>query len=153
MKRIMYIILSFFIIILFTGCENIPIEENEELFYTADFLKTEIILDYDGSLLLAVTLNWHNGSTDKTTSFQDELQCVAFQDGIELERVYFNDMECYPILSQNYNMRNNAIRPGIALEVTIFYEIRNTNSPIEIEVVERISLKNIIVNKTIYNFE
>ena len=153
MKRILYIILSFFIIILSTGCEYTPIEENEELPYTADFLKTEIILDYDGSPLLAVTLNWHNDSTDKTTSFQDELQCVAFQDGIELETAYFNDMEYYPILSQNYNMRDNAIRPGIALEVTIFYEVRNTNSPIEIEIVERISVKDIIINKTIHNFE
>ena len=153
MKRILYIILSFFIVMLSTSCAPAPIEENEKLLYTADFLKTEIILDYDGSPLLAVTLNWHNGSTDKTTSFQDELQCVAFQNGIELEKAYFNDMEYYPILSQNYNMRDNANKPGIALEVTVFYKIRNTNNPIEVAVVARISVKDIIVNKTVYNFE
>ena len=50
-------------------------------------------------------------------------------------------------------MRDNAIKPGIALEVTIFYEVRNTDSPIEIEIVERISVKDIIINKTIHNFE
>lgn len=148
MKRVFYILLSFFILIL-SSCGT-P-EEEKPLEFTAKIIGVETILDYDGTPLLAVTINWTNNS-NYTANYLGKLKCQAFQDGIELEKQYYINEEFYPIMSQNYKTRDNDIKPGVSLEVTDFFKIRNTNSVIEIEIDEIVSFNSKLLDSCIYSF-
>ena len=148
MKRVFYILLSFFILIL-SSC-GVP-EEERPVEFAAKIIGVETILDYDGTPLLAVTINWTNNS-NHTTDYLSKLKCQAFQDGIELEKQYYINEEFYPIMSQNYKLRDNDIKSGISLEITEFFKIKNTNNVIEIEVDEIVSFNSELIDSCIYSF-
>lgn len=148
MKRVFYILLSFFILIL-SSC-GAP-EEEKPVEFAAKIIGVETILDYDGTPLLAVTINWTNNS-NYTIDYLSKLKCQAFQDGIELEKQYYVNEELYPIISQNYKLRDNNIRSGISLKITEFFKIKNTNNIIEIEVDEIVSFNSEPLDSCIYSF-
>lgn len=133
MKRAICILLSFFILV-FSSC-GVP-EKEKPIEFTAKIISTETIIDYDGTVLLAVTIDWMNNSKE-TISYMSALECSAYQDGIELDKGYYIDKEVYSELKQNYDNRDNKIRPKIGLQITELFIVRNTNSVIEIEIEER----------------
>lgn len=148
MKRIFYIILSF-LILTCSGCAEIsePLEKKE--FYSVQILETENIIASDGTVLLAVTIEWTNHS-EKTISYINALECSAYQDGIELDKGYLVNDKTYLELKQNYNNRDNKVRPKIGLQITEFFIIRNTHSEIEIEIEERMFREKIYSDKFLF---
>lgn len=86
--------------------------------------------DYDGSPAVLVTYEFTNNSTE-AKSFDLALSDHVFQDGIELEKSYFSDEETEGFDTQ--------IKPGITHDVNCVYVLRDTTTPLEVEITEWIS--------------
>ena len=83
---------------------------------------------YDGKDCIVVLYEWAH-TKDEAETFMFALMYPAFQDGIELDYNYDSSM-----LDMDTSLTE--IKAGEVLEVEMAYELRDTTSPVEIEVTE-----------------
>jgi hypothetical protein len=89
--------------------------------------------DYAGKDAVLITYEFTNNSSD-AISFDVALKDSVYQDGIGLETA---------ILDEDTDLLVDVdIKPGITKEVKKAYELRDTSTPLEIEVSELISLSD-----------
>ena len=98
--------------------------------------------DYKGNPALIVTYSWTNNS-DSAKSFASALYPKCYQDGVQLGTA----MVMSGIDSDGYMA---SVKPGHGTTLQMAYELKDTATPVEIEVGELVNFNNeIIASKTI----
>ena len=98
--------------------------------------------DYKGNPALIVTYSWTNNS-DSAKSFASALYPKCYQDGVQLGTA----MVMSGIDSEGYMA---SVKPGHGTTLQMAYELKDTTTPVEIEVGELVNFNNeIIASKTI----
>lgn len=82
--------------------------------------------DFEDKPLVKITYEFTNES-DENTSMRFAADCTVFQNGVELPFSYSSNHDSY----DNYLAD---IKPGVTIEVELYYELRDEISPIEIEI-------------------
>ena len=115
--------------------------------YIVEITGCTVTEDYEGNPALVVLMTWTNNS-DETASYAWTLNADAYQDGVGLEFGI--------LLNSDYSDMSNAkmteIKPGVSLEVAEVFSLRDTSTPVEIEISELISFDDTILESGIYNF-
>ena len=100
--------------------------------------------DYQGNPALIVTYSWKNNS-DKSSSFAATLHPRCYQNGVQLN----NAIVLSGIDSEGYLAD---VKPGAGTSLQMAYELKDTESPVDVEVYEFASFKgDPIISKT-YKF-
>lgn len=99
--------------------------------------------DYEGNDVIIITYDYTNNSED-STAFDVATVCYAYQDGIELEHAYVMDDSTE--YDDGSSMKN--IKTGVTIEVQNAYLLSNTDSPVDVEVIEFISFSDEKIEKT-----
>ena len=98
--------------------------------------------DYKGNPALIVTYSWTNNS-DSARSFASALYPKCYQDGVQLGTA----MVMSGIDSNGYTA---SVKPGHGTTLQMAYELKDTSTPVEVEVGELASFNNeVITSKTI----
>ena len=92
-------------------------------------------------------MTWTNNS-DETASYAWTLNADAYQDGVGLEFGILLNSD----YSDMSNARMTEIKPGVSLEVAEVFSLRDTSTPVEIEISELISFDDTVLESGIYNF-
>ncbi len=158
MKKIILIILSLLLIISITACgggetvdqgegnvdETVVDTNNNSLGdYEVEIKSCRIAKDYDGNPVAIVKYNFKNNG-EEAVSFDIALSTYAYQNGVELEHSFFLDDDAN---FDSDNMSKN-IKSGANLDVEVAYELSDTTTDIEVEVMEWISFSNKKITKT-----
>ncbi len=111
--------------------------------YVCTVKSAEMTKDYEGSDAVLITYEFTNNSSE-AVSFDYALDDEVFQDGIQLEDVYFleNDEEFDSFDTVD-------IKPGVTYEVTKAYKLRNTESSLEVEIGELFSFDDTVITTTV----
>lgn len=88
-----------------------------------------VTTDYNGDKAIVVTYSWTNNSDD-TTSAMVALSEKAFQDGVQLETAFVNDLD------NDGHMAD--VRPGAGTTYQVAYSLKS-DSDVEVEVAELFS--------------
>ena len=107
--------------------------------FTVSVVSCEIDQDRDGSDILVVHYGFTNNSR-KNASFSVNISAEAFQNGIELDRAYFADVNDNSMLN---------IKPGAGIEVIEAYALPDTSSPVDLEITESFSFSDDKLTTTI----
>jgi hypothetical protein len=102
--------------------------------YKVTFLSANYYTDSDP--LLIVTYEFTNKSNE-TTSFFSAISDKAFQNGKELDRKIFVDVEGFDL-----STRTQEVKPGETLHVQCAYGLIDTHTDVNIELTEAFSLTN-----------
>ena len=98
--------------------------------------------DYKGNPALIVTYSWTNNS-DSAKSFASALYPKCYQDGVQLGTAIVMS----GIDSDGYMA---SVKPGHGTTLQMAYELKDTETPVEIEVGELVNFNNeIIASKTV----
>lgn len=118
-------------------------KDNEIGDYQVDIKSARLTEDYEGKPVIIITYDFTNNSDDEAAWYVSVTDRV-YQDGVECETAYFVDD------SANYSSDNQSksIRKGVTLEVEAAFVLNNTESPVEVEVTEWISLSDKKITKT-----
>lgn len=100
--------------------------------FSVSVISIEKALNYENKDVLKVHYQFTNNSDD-SKNFSFSISDTAFQNGIESEHAYDDDL--------NAN-ENTDIRPGNTLEVIRSYKLIDQQTPVEIELKEFISFSN-----------
>ena len=98
--------------------------------YTVEIKSATITQDYAGNPAVVIAYSWTNHSNETTSPFFTVATSV-FQDGVGLDSAIIMDDSVY-----DSSMRTADVRPGTTIEVQEAFELKNTNSPIEVEITE-----------------
>lgn len=102
--------------------------------------------DYDGNSVIFITYNFTNNSNENA-SFLWSISDTAFQDGIQLDSaLVFSDNQ------YDSDASSLELKPGATITLEEAYVLRNTTSPVEVELTEFLSLNNNKLEK-IFNIE
>ena len=99
-----------------------------------DVLGCEVV-NNDGKDCVAILMNLTNTSGDSYAPWS-EFSITAYQDGIQLSTAYVSERVYKPA---GYENEDTKIRPNGLLPFYKTYELRNTVSPVEIEISESFS--------------
>jgi len=99
--------------------------------YTVQLISAETTTNYKGEPALEVVYRFTNNSDD-STNFTLAIGTTAFQNNIEAETTIRKD-----ISADDYSLTE--IRPGATIDVTKFYKLQDTATPVEIEIKKLIS--------------
>lgn len=99
----------------------------------------ELTKDWTGAEAVLITYDFTNNSND-AISFDVALQADAYQDGVGLETA---------ILDEDTDIWDVEIKPGVTKEVKKAYVLRDTATPVEIEVSELISFSDDKITTTV----
>ena len=110
--------------------------------YYVEIQSARIGKDYEGSPVIFVTYSFTNNS-EEAQSFMFAISDIAYQDGIQLETAIVIDDDQYDSGASLLE-----IKTGATLTVECAYVLRNTTSPVEIEVTELLSFSNEKLTKT-----
>ena len=99
--------------------------------------------DYEGNPVIYVSYEYTNNGSE-AAAFAWTFDYHAYQNGIELESCYVPDD------ADNYDsaLASSEIKPGVTLVLECAYVLRDTTTPVEVEVSELISLSDDKVEKT-----
>lgn len=100
--------------------------------------------DFEDKPVVIVKYIFTNNNNDDATAFYGAFEDKVYQDGVGLNNAYIlRD-------SANYDSENQtkAIKKGASLEVEVAYELNDTETDIEVEVKEFISLNDKVISKT-----
>lgn len=89
--------------------------------------------------MIVITYEWTNNSDEMTGNWITVIEKV-FQDGIELESAYMIEDKRY-----NSGSSQTEVRPGTTLDIQCAYILRNTESKVEFEIEELMSLDDDLV--------
>ncbi len=100
--------------------------------------------DFEDKPVVIVKYIFTNNKNDDATAFYVAFEDKVYQDGVGLNNAYILKD------SANYNSENQtkAIKKGASLEVEVAYELNDTETDIEVEVKEFISLNDKVISKT-----
>ena len=101
-----------------------------------------ITQDYDGEPVIIVTYSWVNNS-DETTAAYVSLSEKAYQDGVELSTAYLID-------GVDLESSQVDVKPGAGTTFQKAYYLRNTESPVEVEVTEWLDLDDKILTSKMF---
>lgn len=110
--------------------------------YYVEIVSYRIGKDYEDKPAIFITYNFTNNSSE-AASFMWSTSETLFQDGIQLDSAIVYDDPKYDSES---SMRE--IKPGVTIPVESAFILRNTSSPVDVEVSELISLDDAKVTKT-----
>lgn len=96
--------------------------------YTVEIKGAELMKDDDGGDCLVITVEWSHQTAEPQTFFWS-FNYYAFQDGIEI-----GSPDAY--ISLPIDTEDTRIKAGAVLETQIAFSLRNTRSPVEIEISE-----------------
>lgn len=96
--------------------------------YNVEIKDAELMKDEDGGDCLVVTFEWSHEKEEAQTFFWS-FYYYAFQDGIEI-----GVPDAYVDMPQN--TQDTRIKAGAVLQTQIAFALRNTTSPVEVEVTE-----------------
>lgn len=102
----------------------------------------EIMDYYDGSHIIVITYDFTNHS-DENQTFLTAISDKAFQNGIQIERAFLVDL----IDAHKFKGASAEIQPGATITIKEAYILRDTTSPVSIEVKEFLSLNNNKITK------
>lgn len=114
--------------------------------YYIEIESARIGKDYDGNPTIFVTYNFTNNGSENA-SFLWSVSDIAFQDGVQLESAFVYSDDQYDSGASSLE-----IKPGATITLEQAYVLRNTTSPVDIEVTEFISLNDNKLEKT-FNIE
>lgn len=103
--------------------------------YVVNYLKHEIIKDYEGKPALVIYLAFTNNSED-AASYMFSMMPKAFQNGVELESAFVTSE------IPEYNNSQKEIKPGVSLDVCSIYKLDDKTSDVEFEISELISFSD-----------
>ena len=98
--------------------------------YTVEIKSATITQDYAGNPAVVIAYSWTNHSSETTSPFFTVATSV-FQDGVGLDSAIIMDDSVY-----DSSMQTADVRPGTTIEVQEAFELKNTTSPIEVEITE-----------------
>ena len=100
--------------------------------------------DYEDEPVVIVKYKFTNEKDDDSASFMLAITDNVYQNGVGLNKAYILDD------SANYNSDNQSkeIKKGASIEVEVAYELNDTETDIEVEVKELISLSDKKIVKT-----
>lgn len=98
--------------------------------YHVEIKGAKLAKDYEENPVIVVTYAWTNNS-EETTSAMTAIMGKAFQGGIQLDSAIVGDSKVY---DSGASMKE--IRPGATLDVQSAFVLRDTTSPVEVEVGE-----------------
>ncbi len=107
--------------------------------YVCSIVSAELTKDWEGNDAVLVTYEFTNNSSE-ASSFGIALEDAVYQDGISLELA---------VLDYDYTDVFVDIKPGATLNVQQAYALRDTTTPLEIEVSEWLSSSNTKVAATV----
>ena len=87
--------------------------------------------NWDGKDAVEISFDFTNNSSE-AASFDIALNASAYQNGVGLESSFLSD--------DDTSLVDVEIKPGVTKEVKKIYELRDTTSPVEIEITETFSL-------------
>lgn len=114
--------------------------------YYVEIGSARIGKDYDGNPTIFVTYNFTNNSSENA-SFLWSVSDMAFQDGVQLESAFVYSDEQYDSGASSLE-----IKPGATITLEQAYVLRNTASPVDVEVTEFIAFNDSKLEKT-FNIE
>ena len=88
---------------------------------------------YEGKNYVYILLNYENRKQESAAPWL-EYSVYTYQDGIQLESAYFSRYA-----PEGYYDNDTNARPGSILPFYMIYQLRNTTSPVEVEVKESLS--------------
>jgi hypothetical protein len=109
--------------------------------YYVEILSSRLGKDYDGNPVIIVKYNFTNNGTEPA-SFMTSVNDTLYQGGIELEIAFMMDD------SYDGNASMLEIKNGATLEVELAYVLRDTTSPVEVEVTDLFGLGSEKIAKT-----
>lgn len=128
-------IIVLFIIVVFLGVIFSGGEETEKK--TGDIGSYNVIVkdyfvaeDYDDEKILVVTYTFTNNS-ETNASFDVSIYEQCFQNGVELNKDYFTDIEDYDTSNST-----KSIKPGTSIDVQQAYVLNDEESDIDVEISE-----------------
>lgn len=89
----------------------------------------EVLEYYDDSYIIAVTYDFTNNSEENTT-FVSAVSDKAFQNGIRIKRARLIDL----LEPTKFNGASTEIQPGATITIREAYKLRDTTSPVTIEI-------------------
>lgn len=111
--------------------------------YSVDIKSARLSENYDGKPVVVITYGFTNNSDD-SASFGIAFEDVAYQNGVGLERAYIlKDGDPYDDGNQN-----KEIKTGATLDVEVPYVLNDTETDVEVEVKEWLSLNDDMVTRT-----
>lgn len=114
--------------------------------YYVEICSARIGKDYDGNSTIFVTYNFTNNGSENAC-FLWSVSDMAFQDGVQLESAFVYSDEQY-----DSGAASLEIKPGATITLEQAYVLRNTTSPVDIEVTEFLTLSDKKIEKT-FNIE
>ncbi|MCD7796448.1 MAG: DUF5067 domain-containing protein [Clostridiales bacterium] len=111
--------------------------------YICTVKSAKLTKDYKGNDAVIITYEFTNNSSD-SASFEYALDDKVFQDGVELEDVYFladdEDLDSY---------KDVEIKTGVTKEVVKAYALRDTTTSLEVEIGEWLSFDDTVITTTV----
>ena len=112
-----------------------PVSEGDLGDYHVKILDAETGLnDYDGNPVIGVKYEYTNNG-DENMMFEAAVNAQAFQDGVQLDPAFMGDF------SAEYENSSKEIKTGTTLTCELYY-VLTSDSDVEVEVTELISLDN-----------
>ncbi len=111
--------------------------------YSVDIKSCRISEDFEGKPIVIITYGFTNNG-ENSAAFYTSVSTEAFQNGIGLNECYFAED------GANYNSENQTkeIKTGATLDVEVAYNLNDTETDVEVEVTEWISLSDKKLTKT-----
>lgn len=132
MKKFISIILALILSLSLVACASTDTKTDTKPDTTPSpvlLIDKSLSIDYDEKDVLVLTFEWTNLG-DSNTCFTLDVQVKAFQNGVALEDAFFLPDENIPI-SEGIT----EVKPGGTLTVADAFILRDTETPVEIEVV------------------
>ena len=158
MKKIIVFILVTLLCFSFAACgsssETVGAEGEKEAVSTSsdgalgDFQvqindEFELAKDYEGNNCIVLTCKFTNNSED-AEMFSVAIMDKAYQDGVEIEKVYVMENEdAFPL-----DDADKSVKPGSSINVKLAYALSNNTSPVDLEIQELLSLSGEKLTKT-----
>lgn len=109
--------------------------------YPVEIKSAALANDYDGNQAIIVTYSWTNNGEETTSAVSSFLE-KAFQGGVELDSAIVEKSDIY-----DSDLKWKDIKPGTTFEVQCAFVLRDSSSPVEIEITKAFSFCNDIVTK------
>lgn len=127
---IVFVIIVVFLGIAFSGGEETEKETGDIGSYNVIVKDYFVAEDYDDEKILVVTYTFTNNS-ETNASFDVAIYEQCFQNGVELNKNFFTDID-------NYDDSNStkSIKPGASIDVQQAYDLNDEESDIDVEISE-----------------
>jgi len=115
---------------------------SEHVDYDFEIKSARIDTNYDNKPVVVVTYSFTN-NTDSTEDFKSDLDCKAFQNGVELEGTYS--------LSSGRDLKgdeNTDIMPGYTSEFEVAYLLNDSATDIVVQITRRFSNSTVFATRT-----